>query len=154
MPLGGSVWIGITPEDSVQRVDLANDRVIVPQRASAFPAACIPETYAFDDAAWTAAREAQLLAECRRLAAVHGAAPAAAGGSTKDWRISDMSHKSFGELVPIDITSNRKPSLPGMALPWSNLMTNGLQQPRMPALFPAGRPLSAGSGLDQDGTTA
>ena len=71
VPLGGSVWFGGTPDDSVQRIELANHRVIVLQRASPFLASRIPEVYAFDEAAWTLARQAQFLAECRQLATVH-----------------------------------------------------------------------------------
>ena len=103
--LGGSAWIGATPDESIQRVDLSAHRVIVLPRNGAFPAARLPEIYSFDPAAYTPAVEARLFADAQRLAAVHGAS-AQPGAPGHNWRISDMSHKSFGELVPSEVAGN------------------------------------------------
>ena len=106
VPLGGSVWVGGTPDDSTQRIDLANHRVIVLAKNSAFPAARIHEIYSFDEAAWTAAHEARFLTDFRRLAGVHGAVLGGAVGSGEDWRISDSSSASSGQLVPSHVVGN------------------------------------------------
>ena len=106
-PVGGSVWIWATPDESVQRGDLSAHRVIVLRRNSAFPAGRLAQTYAFDDAAFDDGVLNRLMEEARGLAAVHGAPPpgiGSAGGDT--WRISDTSHPSFGELVPSGVVGN------------------------------------------------
>ena len=108
MPLGGSLWTGVTPDESVQRIDLSLHRVIVLRRNSAFPPAPMPEIYAFDDANFTPALRDRLVAECRDLAAVHGALPAAAVANDATRRVSDTSHFFFGQLVPAAILSDDK----------------------------------------------
>ena len=53
-----------------------------------------------------AQREGRLLAEAQRLATIYGAAPQQ--NVVGDlWRISDTSHRSFGELVPAQVLSNQ-----------------------------------------------
>ena len=108
-PLGGSLWIGVTPDESVQRIDLADHRVVVLRRNAPFPPARVHETYAFDPAAFTPAVRDRLVQECRDLASVHGAAPAAeAAGLDATWRISDPSHGSFAELVPAVVLADEQ----------------------------------------------
>ena len=106
VPLGGSVWIGCTPDESIQRIDLSGHRVIVLRRNSPFPAARLAETYAFDEVGFTAAVRDRVVEECRALATVHGGVPAAAVAGDNTWRICDTSHASFGELVPAAVLSD------------------------------------------------
>ena len=102
-PLGGSMWVGVTPGESVQRTDLSLHRVVVLRRNSPFPAARLPETYAFDDAHFTPAILDRLVIECRALAAVFRAAFTAAAINDATWRVSDTSHAAFGQLVPASV---------------------------------------------------
>ena len=105
-PLGGSGWTGVTPDHSCERIDLSRHRVIVLRRNAPFPAARVHEIYAFDPDAWTQRVHDRCIRECRDLAAVHGAAPAAAVASDEVWRVSDVSHVSFAQLVPAAVLSD------------------------------------------------
>ena len=80
VPLGGSLWVGVTPDESVQRVDLADHRVIFLARNAAFPAARRNDSYVFDEDAFTPAARDRLVAACRTLAAVHGGGVVAGAG--------------------------------------------------------------------------
>ena len=102
-PLGGSMWVGVTPDESVQRIDLSLHRVVVLRWNSHFRAARLPETYASDDAHFTPAILDRLVIECRALAAVLGATPTAAAVNDAAWRVSDTSHASFGQLGPASV---------------------------------------------------
>ena len=81
VPLGGSIWIGGTPDKSIQRIDLSNHRVIILHRDSEFPAARRAATYAWDSNDWDDAYEATFMRECRSMASVHGRTPAVGGHS-------------------------------------------------------------------------
>ena len=104
--LGGSVWICVTPDLAVQRIDLSNHRVVVLQRNAAFPAARVGDTYGFDAGDVTPAVLADLLRQARDLAAIHGAPAPGPVASAEVWRISDTSHASFAEEVPAAVLLN------------------------------------------------
>ena len=99
--------MGVTPDESVQRVDLDDHRVIVLARNAAFPAARRNDSYVFDEDAFTPATRDRLVAACRTLAAVHGGGVVAgAAASAEFWRVSDTSHPAFGEVVPSVVLAN------------------------------------------------
>ena len=103
VPLGGSVWVGATPDESLQRINLSPHRMVVLRRSAPFPAARLADTYSFDDANFTPALLDRLVSECRALAAVHGTTSAAAAVNDATWRVSDTSHASFGQLIPASV---------------------------------------------------
>ena len=101
IPLGEPSWIwAATPGYGAERADVDKLRVVLPARASAFPARYVDEIYAF--APVSPAILNKLLSEARSLAAVLGVTlPAnAAVLSHVIWRISDTSHPDFGEEIP------------------------------------------------------
>ncbi|CAK0861131.1 unnamed protein product, partial [Prorocentrum cordatum] len=103
------VWIGSTPDFSVQRIDLNVHRVIALARGQPYPPAQWAESYVFDnpipDADLTRVRQ-----QAAALAAVLGQAPPAgpaAPGGAGVWRVADPAARSFGDEVPAQILSDR-----------------------------------------------
>jgi len=100
-----TTWVVCTPDLSVQRLDVAAHRLIMLPRAGAFPADRIQQIYGCDQADFTEnvltrlRSEALAMVEILGGAAVGGAA-AAGAVAVATWRISDLSHDSFGEVVP------------------------------------------------------
>jgi hypothetical protein len=110
VPCGGAVWIGVTPDLAVQRIDLSAHRVHVLGRNCAFPQARAAQTYGFDPDEVDAPTLARLLTEAKVLAEVLGVVVAVGigggVGSTEVWRISDTRSPLFSEEVPAGALGN------------------------------------------------
>ena len=100
----GTVWIVVTPDLSVQQLDVATKRLVVLPRNGPFPADRAAATYACDPADFTPAEVARLRAEAQAMAEILNGGPqvvaAAPVAGQEVWRVSDTSHASFGEEVP------------------------------------------------------
>ena len=102
LPLGEAIWIGSTPDKSVQRFDLSGHRVVVLSRNAAFPQDRVAATYSCDAVDFDDGEMARLRSEARQLANVLGAdvTAAAAADPGLAWRVSDTTSKLFGDAVP------------------------------------------------------
>ena len=110
--LRDAVWIICTPDLSVQQCNLADHRLVMLGRNSPFPADRVAQTYACDLADFTPAVLTRLRGEAQAMSAILGGAAAAAGApaaaGAEVWRISDTSHKEFGEEVPPAVLQDEK----------------------------------------------
>ena len=104
--LGGSRWVCATPTLSLQPIDLSDHQVIVLRRNAAFPVARRNDSFVFDPDDVPADVLADLVARANELAGVLGAPAPAAVPITDVWRISDLTHKSFGKEVPAAVLQN------------------------------------------------
>ena len=108
--LGDGKWICCTPDQSVQRVNLADHRVVILGRNAAYPADRVAITYAPDNADFDAPTLARLRAEALALAEVLGVQPAAGGAvaavGNVVWRVCDTASEHFGEELPAACVGN------------------------------------------------
>ncbi|CAJ1457386.1 unnamed protein product [Effrenium voratum] len=84
--VGGGLWIGLTPDGDLQRVDLRTTEYIALDRRAQFPRAQAPYVYAFDDLS-----RAELESFRRRAQQV------IVGESV--WLVADVTHDDFGKVV-------------------------------------------------------
>ena len=103
------VWIGCTPDLSVQRIDLNVHRVISLARGQPYPPAQWAVSYVFDNPVPDADLR-RIRQQAASLAAVLGQAPPAgqaAAGSIGVWRVADPAARSFGDEVPAQIVADQ-----------------------------------------------
>ncbi|CAK0847980.1 unnamed protein product, partial [Prorocentrum cordatum] len=96
----GALWLGLTPDHEIVRVDLGVLRHHVLDRSSAFPAQFAPMVYAFDPFDGQTLRDAKRQAQ--RRAALLG------GGEVEDaeeyvWLLASVADARFRESVPADV---------------------------------------------------
>ena len=105
-----TLWICCTPDLSVQQLNVADHRLVMLARNSAFPADRAAETYACDPIDFTEPVLARVRAEAVAMAEILGGGIAAAAEAPAQagavWRISDTSHALFGEAVPPAAVAN------------------------------------------------
>ena len=110
--LGDGKWICCTPDQSVQRINLGDHRIVILGRNAAYPADRVAITYAPDKTDFDAATLARLRAEAVALAEVLGAQPAAAAAAgfagAVVWRVCDTSSEHFCEELPAACVGNEK----------------------------------------------
>lgn len=97
------VWIGLTPDHDLERIDLHQVEHIPLERRAEFPHAQSPYVYAFDDLPRVD------LERLKRRAAGMAALFNDAGMDEDDnyeWMIADVTHKSFGERVEEDVATS------------------------------------------------
>ena len=108
--LGDGKWICCTPDQSVQRVNLADHRIVILGRNADYPADRVAITYAPDNADFDAPTLARLRAEALALAEVLGVQPAAGGAVAAAgavvWRVCDSASEHFGEELPAACVGN------------------------------------------------
>ena len=96
----GALWLGLTPDHDIVRVDLGTLRHHVLDRSAVFPAQFAPQVYAFDPIDGQTLRDAKRQAQ--RRAALLG------GGEVEDaeeyvWLMASVADARFGEAVPADV---------------------------------------------------
>ena len=100
----GARWIVGTPDWHVYAENVGHDHIVPLRRNARFPADHVAETYAFDREE-ARANITTMRAEAKALAVVLGCLDRPgvnAGGGTGpqgDWRIADVDHDRFGEIV-------------------------------------------------------
>lgn len=105
-PVAG-VWIGSTPDFSVQRIDLNEHRVVSLPRNGAFPTSLVDQIYSFESPIAEADLRmirGQASDLSRVLGVVGGPTPPVLGGA---WRVADPSADSFGDEVPTILVGDR-----------------------------------------------
>ena len=97
-------WIVGSPDWDVYVEDQAEHNITALRRNAPFPARLVAEVYAFDRQE-ARDRMAQARADAKALAVIMGcsengsANAAQGGGSQGDWRIADVDHERFGEII-------------------------------------------------------
>ena len=104
--VAGSLWIVLTPDLSVQRLDLAAESILPLARADKIPARALNDCYLFDSL--SAQELSTAKSQAKQLADILGEPEA--DDSDDVWVISDAQHARFGELVPEDILSSERRS--------------------------------------------
>ena len=89
----------------MQQLDVSTHRLIMLPRNGAFPADRINQIYSCDPADFTDAVLTRLRSEALAMVEILGGAPPGGGVpagavAAATWRISDLSHANFGEVVP------------------------------------------------------
>ena len=142
-----TTWVVCTPDLSVQGLDVATHRLVMLSRNSPFPADRVAETYACDPADFSDVvlarlrREAAAMAEIGAI--VPGVQPAAPAAAV--WRISDMSHSLFGEVVPAAAVADANVFVVASGLLSYAWMTPGLMLLLRLMVILASNPSDAGS---------